>query len=119
MQHYYIHQAVISGSMVFRCLKHISEEYILSDVTPDEVKAYIMDHCEEQHEIPPDVVIFRETRIQLDSPMLIGFLLKKKKILVPFTKRCTGTCLVEVDAGKGDFEFFRNRMWANVKDSEE
>ncbi len=53
MQHYYIHLAVISGSMVFRCLKHISEEYILSDVTPDEVNAYIMEHCEEQYEIPP------------------------------------------------------------------
>jgi hypothetical protein len=104
--------------MVFRCLKQIGEEYVLSDVTPDEVNAYVMEHCEEQYEIPPDVVVFRETRIQLESPMLVGFMTKKRKILVPFTKRCTGTYLVEVDARKEDFEFFRNRVWTNTKEND-
>jgi Uncharacterized protein conserved in archaea len=104
--------------MVFRCLKHISEDYILSDATPDEVNAYIVEHCEEHYEIPPDVVIFRETRILLECPMLVGFRRQKRKILVPFTKRCAGTSLVEVNARKKDFEFFRNRAWMNIDESD-
>lgn len=104
--------------MVFRCLKHIGEDYILSDVTPDEVNEYVKEHCEEHYEIPPDVVIFRDTRIQLEAPMLVGFRVKKRKILVPFTKRCTGTYLVEVYARKEDFEFFRDRAWTNISENE-
>jgi hypothetical protein len=104
--------------MAFRCLRHLGEEYVLSDVTPGEVNAYVVEHCEEHYEIPPDVVIFRETRISLESPMLVGFRIKKRKLLVPFTKRCTGTYLVEVDARKGDFEFFRNRVWMNSEEHE-
>jgi hypothetical protein len=95
--------------MEFRCLKNIGEEYVLEDVSPDEAINYVKAHCSEFYEIPPDVVIFKNTRIILDSPMLVGFQREKNTILVPFTKRCMGTFLVKVDATKADFDFFRNR----------
>ena len=90
-------------------------EYLLEDVSPDEAINYVKAHCSEYHEIPPDVVIFKNTRIILDSPMLVGFHKEKNTILVPFTKRCMGTFLVKVDATEEDFEFFRN--WSEEKQS--
>ncbi|HUU75309.1 MAG TPA: DUF1894 domain-containing protein [Methanoregulaceae archaeon] len=99
--------------MVFRCVKNMGGEFILMDTTPEQVNEYVRKHCREYYEIPPDVVIFRDTRIILESPMLVGFKVKKGKILVPFTKRCMGSFLVEIDAAEEDFEFFRN--WSEEK----
>jgi hypothetical protein len=56
-------------------------------------------------EIPPDIVIFRDTRISLFCPMLVGLDKESGKVLVPFTKRCMGTFLVEIDAGEEVFSF--------------
>jgi hypothetical protein len=94
--------------MVFRCIHSLGDRFVISDGTPEEVNGYITRHCTEYVEIPPDIVIFRDTKISLSCPMLVGLDRKSGKIFVPFTKRCMGTFLVEVDAGEEDFSFFLN-----------
>ncbi|KQC11138.1 MAG: hypothetical protein APR55_08085 [Methanolinea sp. SDB] len=101
--------------MEFRCLKNISEEYLLEDVSPEEAVSYVKEHCSEYFCIPPDVVVFRNTRIILDAPMLVGFQREKKTIIVPFTKRCMGTFLAKVDASEEEFDFFSN--WSEDRGS--
>lgn len=94
--------------MVLRCINNFGGRFVLEDTTPERVNGYIRKTCKEYHEIPPDLVIFRDTLIQLACPMLVGFRIKKRKILLPFTKRCMGTYLIEIDATGEDFAFFRN-----------
>ena len=94
--------------MVFRCINNLGDRFVIRDGTPEEVNRFIQRHCREYVEIPPDIVIFRETRISLSCPMLVGLDKKNHKIFVPFTKRCMGTFLVEIDAGEEDFSFFEN-----------
>jgi hypothetical protein len=94
--------------MVFRCINNLGDRFVVRDGTPEEVNRYIQRHCREYVEIPPDIVIFRETRISLSCPMLVGLDKKSRKIFVPFTKRCMGTFLVEIDAWEEDFSFFEN-----------
>jgi hypothetical protein len=93
--------------MTYRCINNLGGKVVLDDVSPDLVNEYVKKKCREYYEIPPDLVVFRDTLISLSSPMLVGFLNKKKKILVPFSKRCMGSFLVEIDAENEDFEFFR------------
>jgi len=101
--------------MEFSCLKKIGEEYLLEDASPDEAVRYVKAHCSEYHAIPPDVVIFKNTRVILDSQMIVGFQKELNTILVPFTKQYMGTFLVKVDPTEEDFEFFRN--WSEEKRS--
>jgi hypothetical protein len=93
--------------MPYRCMKNIGGTIILEDSTIEEANRYVRKHCREYHEIPPDAIIFRDTLISLQSAALVGFRVRQGKILVPFTRRCTGTCLIEVDAEKEDFDLFR------------
>nr|WP_209675541.1 DUF1894 domain-containing protein [Methanolinea mesophila] len=96
--------------MVFRCINNLGDRFAIKDGTPEEVNRYIRTHCSEFVEIPPDVVIFRETRISLACPMLVGLDEKSGKIYLPFSKRCMGTFLVEIDARKEEFSFFRDQV---------
>jgi hypothetical protein len=93
--------------MPYRCMKNIGGTVILENSTVEEANRYVRKHCREYHEIPPDVIIFRDTLISLQSAAFVGFRVRQGKILVPFTRRCTGTCLIEVDAEKEDFDLFR------------
>jgi hypothetical protein len=93
--------------MPYRCLNNLGGRVVLDDVTPEQVNEYVRNTCNEYYEIPPDVVIFRGTLLSLDCPMLVGLLVKKKKLLVPFSKRCMGSFLIEIPAKKEDFTFFR------------
>jgi len=95
--------------MILRCAKNLGGTIILEGAGPDQVNEYVRNTCTEYYEIIPDVVIFRNTRIELEAPMLVGFRVKDGKILLPFTKRCTGTVLIEIDAAEEDYAFFRTR----------
>jgi hypothetical protein len=92
--------------MALRCINNFRGRCVLEDVTPERVNEYVRKTCTEYYEIPPDAVIFRDTLISLESPMLVGFRRKKRKVLLPFTRRCRGTCLIEIPATEEDFEFF-------------
>ncbi len=94
--------------MVLRCINNFGGKFVLEDVTPERVNEYVRKTCTEYHEIPPDAVVFRDTLISLESPMLVGFRRKKRKMLLPFTRRCRGTCLIEITVTEQDFEFFLN-----------
>jgi hypothetical protein len=100
--------------MILRCAKNLGGTIILENADPDQVNEYVRNTCPEYYEILPDVVIFRDTRIELEAPMLVGFQVHAGTLFLPFTKRCTGTVLIEIDASKSDFEFFR-RMYASRK----
>lgn len=100
--------------MVLRCAKNLGGTIIIEGAGPDQVNEYVKDTCDEYYEIPPDIVIFRDTRIELEAPMLVGFRIKDRKLLLPFTKRCTGTVLIEIDARKPDFTFFRKLSSGSV-----
>jgi hypothetical protein len=93
--------------MILRCAKNLGGTIIIENAGPDQVNEYVRNTCTEYYEIPPDVVIFRDTRIALEAPMLVGFQVHAGKLLLPFTKRCTGTVLIEIDADKSDFAYFR------------
>jgi hypothetical protein len=101
--------------MVLRCAKNLGGTIILEGARPDQVNEYVKNICEEYYEIPTDVVIFRDTRIELEAPMLVGFRIKDRKLLLPFTKRCTGSVLIEIDATKKEFAFFRTCSSESVK----
>lgn len=58
---------------------------------------YIRDYCSEWYEIPPGFVI-RDAKILGKSPILLGIKRKRKKILFPFEKPCSGTQVLEIDA---------------------
>jgi hypothetical protein len=96
--------------MILRCAKNLGGTIILENAGPDQVNEYVRDTCPEYYEILPDVVIFRDTRIELEAPMLVGFQVHAGKLLLPFTKRCTGTVLIEIDADSSDFAYFRRKF---------
>ena len=102
--------------MVFRCIDHLGKKFILEDVPAGDSDDYIRSHCEEFHRIPPDVVILRETLIPLDCPMLVGLDPRRRTLLVPFKKRCMGVFLVEIPAGKKEFELIRQVSAAKCPD---
>jgi hypothetical protein len=101
--------------MILRCARHLGGTIILKNASPGQVNEYVRSTCPEYYEIPPDVVIFRDTRIELEAPMLVGLQTKNRKLLLPFTKRCTGTVLIEIDAKKSDFAYFRRMASSSMK----
>jgi len=94
---------------VSRCINRLSSTIILKDTTEQEINDYIRNSCAEYYEVPPNFE-FREVTILLDRPMLLGFKIRRKKILIPFVKPCFGPMLIEVDAEKGDFEYLRKML---------
>lgn len=98
------------AKMILRCVKNLGGTIVLANASPDLLNEYVRSTCTEYYWITPDMLIFRETRIELESPMLIGFQAGAGKLLLPFTKRCTGTVLIELDAAKEDFDCIR--AWA-------
>lgn len=95
--------------MVSRCINNLSGKVLLMDVTPEQVNDYVRKHCKEYYEITPGFV-FRDIRMLLSSPMLVGLQNKKKRILLPFTKRCAGTMLYEIAASEADLDFIRSNL---------
>ncbi len=97
--------------MVSRCVNNLGGKVLLIDVTPDEVNDYVRKHCKEYYEVPPGFV-FRDVRMLLKSPMLVGLQFKRQKILLPFTKPCPGygTMLYEIAAKEADFEFIQKNL---------
>jgi hypothetical protein len=98
-----------SITMASRCVNNLGGRVILSGAAPDDVDNYVRKNSKEYYEINPGFE-FREVRMLLRSPMLIGLKIKKRKILLPFTKPCYGTMLYEVDAKVGDFDFLRSNL---------
>ncbi|MFA7199551.1 MAG: DUF1894 domain-containing protein [Methanoculleus sp.] len=80
-------------------------------VTPDQVDDYVRKNSKEYYEMPPEFV-FKDIRMLLKKPMLVGLKLRKRKILLPFTKPCPGygTMLIEIAAKDADIEFIRNNL---------
>ncbi len=81
------------------------------DVTPEQVDDYVRKHCREYYEMPPGFV-FKDIRILLKTPMLVGLQIRKKRVLLPFTKPCPGygTMLYEVTAKEADLDFIRSNL---------
>lgn len=48
----------------------------------------------------------------LSNPMLVGIQVRKRKILLPFMKRCSGlgTILYEIPAKEADLDFIRENL---------
>ena len=92
-----------------RCINRLSSTIILKDATEQEIDEYIRKSCTEYYEVPPDFE-FRGVCILLNRPMLLGFKIKRKKILLPFVKPCFGPMLLEVDAEEEDFEYLRKML---------
>jgi hypothetical protein len=88
------------------------------DATPKEVNDYIKRHCREYYEISPGFV-FKDIRVLLKEPMLVGLQVKRGKILLPFTKRCPnlGTILYEIAADEDDLNYIRSTL-GKVPDGE-
>lgn len=92
-----------------RCINRLSSTIILKDTSEEEINDYVKRTCAEYYEIPPGFE-FRGITILLDSPMLLGFRIKRNKILLPFKKPCFGSMLYEVDAQEGDFDYVREKL---------
>ena len=92
-----------------RCINNLNPTILLRDTTEEAINDYVREHCSECYEIPPDFE-FRDVAIFLNQPMLLGFAIGDKKILLPCVKRCAGPMLVAVDAGDGDFEGLRAKL---------
>ena len=81
----------------------------MKDTTEQAINEFVRTNCTEYYEIPPKFE-FRGITILLDHPMLLGFRIKRKKILLPFVKPCYGPMLLEVNAEDGDFDFLRSKL---------
>ncbi|MDD3934243.1 MAG: DUF1894 domain-containing protein [Methanoculleus sp.] len=97
--------------MASRCINNLGGEVLLMDVTPEQVDDYVRKHCREYYEMPPGFV-FKDIRILLKTPMLVGLQIRKKRVLLPFTKPCPGygTMLYEVTAKEADLDFIRSNL---------
>ncbi|MDK2889433.1 MAG: hypothetical protein PWR21_64 [Methanoculleus sp.] len=97
--------------MPSRCVNNLGGKVLLLNAMPEEVNDYVRKHCKEYYEMPPDFV-FKDIRVLLKSPMLVGLQVRRRRILLPFTKRCAGpgTMLYEVAAKKADLDFIRNNL---------
>ena len=98
-----------STDMASRCVNNLGGRVLLTGAAPDDVNNYVRKNSKEYYEITPGFE-FREVRMLLRSPMLVGLKIKKQKILLPFTKPCYGTILYEIDAKSGDFDFLRSNL---------
>lgn len=97
--------------MPSRCVNNLSGKVLLQDATPDQVNDYVRKHCKEYYEMPPGFV-FRDIRMLLRTPMLVGLQVRKQRVLLPFTKPCPGygTMLYEVAAKATDLDFIRSNL---------
>ncbi|BBL67983.1 DUF1894 domain-containing protein [Methanoculleus chikugoensis] len=97
--------------MASRCVNNLGGLVLLKDVTPDQVNDYVRKHSKEYYEMEPGFV-FKEIRMLLKEPMLVGLQIRKGKILMPFTKPCPGygTMLFEIAAKDADIEFIRDNL---------
>ncbi|WP_292728500.1 DUF1894 domain-containing protein [Methanoculleus sp.] len=93
------------------CVNNLGGRVLLLGATPDQANDYVRKHCKEYYEIPPGFV-FRDVRILLKCPMLVGIQVRKQKVLLPFMKRCTGlgTILYEIAAKEADIDFIREHL---------
>lgn len=95
--------------MTSHCVNKLDGTIILSDATPEQVDAYIRRRCREYYTVISGFE-FKEVEVRLAAPMLLGLKIRKRKILLPFTKSCHGTFLYEIDAEKEDIDFIRARL---------
>jgi len=97
--------------MASRCVNNLGGQVLLMDVTPDQVNDYVRKHSKEYYEMPPEFV-FKDIRMLLKKPMLVGLQIRKRRILLPFTKPCPGygTMLFEIAAKDADIEFIRDNL---------
>ncbi|RXE56377.1 hypothetical protein ABH15_09800 [Methanoculleus taiwanensis] len=97
--------------MPSRCINNLGGKVLLKDTTPDEVNRYVTKNSKEQYELYPEFV-FRDIRILLKAPMLLGMQIRRQKILLPFTKLCPGygTVLYEINATEDDFAYLRAHL---------
>ena len=95
--------------MADRCVNKLDGKILLSDANAEQVNEYVRKKCKEYYEMVPGFV-FRNITIQLTAPMLVGLQIKRRKILLPFTKVCLGTLLYEVDAKEGDMDRIRSQL---------
>jgi hypothetical protein len=95
--------------MTSRCVNKLNGTILLTDATPDQVNEYIRRKCKEYYAMVPGF-IFRDVTILLKAPMLVGLQNRRKKILLPFTKPCTGTFLYEVAAKEAELDFIRSAL---------
>jgi hypothetical protein len=58
---------------------------VMKDTTEQAINDYVKESCREYYEIPPGFE-FRGVTILLNNPMVMGFKIKKSKILLPFRK---------------------------------
>nr|WP_300998776.1 DUF1894 domain-containing protein [Methanoculleus sp.] len=94
-----------------RCVNNLGGKVLLINVTPDEANEYVRKHCREYYEMPPDFV-FKDVRVLLKFPMLVGLQVRRQKVLLPCMKRCSGlgTMLYEVAVKEADLDFIRNTL---------
>ena len=96
-------------SPVPRCINRLSSTIIMKDTTEEAINQYVKESCKEYYELPPGFD-FKGVTILLNNPMLVGFKLKKQKILLPFVKPCLGPMLIELNAADGDFDWLRKEL---------
>jgi hypothetical protein len=97
------------------CMNRLWEAEILKNVTPRKVNAYIKRTCREYYEMPPGF-LFRGIPILLISPMLVGLMPRKKKILMPYSKPCYGTMLFLLPEEEGDFAYLRKKLGTGIQE---
>ncbi|WP_214084136.1 DUF1894 domain-containing protein [Methanoculleus sp.] len=97
--------------MPSRCVNNLGGKVLLINATPDEANEYVRKHCREYYEMPPDFV-FKDVRVLLKFPMLVGLQVRRQKVLLPCMKRCSGlgTMLYEVAVKEADLDFIRNTL---------
>lgn len=81
--------------MQARCVNRLSARLLLKDIPEDMIDEYVKEHSAVQVLIQPGF-LFRGVEVLLCRPMLLGIKRKKKLVLLPFTKPCYGTILLEV-----------------------
>ncbi|HTY15216.1 MAG TPA: DUF1894 domain-containing protein [Methanoregulaceae archaeon] len=92
--------------MAYRCAKHLGGKIVLENVSAAESDDYVKRQCSEYFEISPDVTVFRDTLVSLSCPMLTGVKTNRRKVLIPFFKRCSGYVLIEITVSKKDLAKF-------------
>ncbi len=97
--------------MPSRCVNNLGGRVLLTDATVEEVNEYVKKNSKEQYLLIPGFV-FRDVRMLLKAPMLVGLQIRKQKVLLPFTKICPGlgTMLYEVRATEDDFAYLRANL---------
>jgi hypothetical protein len=94
--------------MVYRCARHLGGRIVLENLSAAESDEYVKRKCGEFFLISPDTAVFRDTLVSLSCPVLTGVETGKKKVLIPFFKRCSGYVLIEVSITKKDLAAFRS-----------